>query len=175
MNRLLGNKFFAFLKLIRIENLLIMVFTMCSIRYFVIGSLLHRIYFSELFFWTLVMSTFFIAAAGYIINDYFDYKTDSINRPDTVVIDKVINRRFALLLHIIFSAIGFLLGAWLAYECFALRLVLFQILAIALLWFYSTNFKKQLLTGNIVIALLTAVIPVMPWAYEVLAGLYVNT
>jgi 4-hydroxybenzoate polyprenyltransferase len=148
---------------------------MCSMRYFVIGSLLHRIYFSELFFWTLVISTFFIAAAGYVINDYFDYKTDSINRPDTVVIDKAINRRFALLLHIIFSAIGFLLGAWLAYECFALRLVLFQILAIALLWFYSTNFKKQLLTGNIVIALLTSVIPIMPLAYEILSGLKVNT
>lgn len=174
-NKLLENKFFAFLKLIRIENLIILVFTMACMRYFVIESLFERIYFSEGLFWVLVTGTTFIAAAGYIINDYFDYKTDIINHPETVVIDKAINRRFAMLLHIIFNAIGLLLGAWLAYKCYALRLVLFQLVAIALLWFYSTNFKKQLLTGNIIIALLTALIPIMPLAYEILSGLNINT
>jgi 4-hydroxybenzoate polyprenyltransferase len=173
-NKLLENKFFAFLKLVRIENLLIMVFTMACVRYFVIHALFARVYFSEGPFWILVTSTTLIAAAGYIINDYFDYKTDQINRPETVVIDKAINRRFAMLLHIILSAIGLLLGAWLAYRYYALRLVLFQVIAIALLWFYSTNFKKQLLTGNIIIALLTATIPFMPFAYEVLSGVHSN-
>lgn len=173
-NKLLEHKFFALLKLVRIENLMIMVFTMACIRYFVIYSLFDNIYFSEGPFWILVTSTILIAAAGYIINDYFDYKTDQINRPETVVIDKVINRRFAMLLHIILSAIGLLLGAWLALKYYALRLVLFQIVAIVLLWFYSTDLKKQLLTGNIIIALLTATIPFMPFAYEVLSGLHHN-
>ncbi|HRD39025.1 MAG TPA: UbiA family prenyltransferase, partial [Bacteroidia bacterium] len=78
----------------------------------------------------LVLSTTLIAAAGYIINDYFDVKTDHINHPETVVIDVVIKRRTAMLLHLIFSGLGLILGAWLAYRCFALRLVLFQIIAI---------------------------------------------
>lgn len=144
-------------------------------RYFVIQSVLERIYFSEVSFWLLVASTTLIAAAGYIINDYFDVKTDIINRPETVVIDKVIKRRTAMLLHLVFSSIGLLLGAWLAYRCFALRLVLFQLVAISLLWYYSTHFKKQLLTGNLVIAFLTAIIPFMPLAYEILNGVHVNT
>lgn len=173
-NKLLQNKFFAFLKLIRVENIAIMIFTMVCIRYFVVQSVLNEIYFSDFYFWILVVSTALIAAAGYIINDYFDVKTDHINRPETVVIDTVIKRRYAMLFHLIFSGIGLLLGAWLAYRCFALRLVLFQIVAIVLLWFYSTHFKKQLLTGNIVISVLTGLIPLMPFAYEVLNGVDVN-
>jgi 4-hydroxybenzoate polyprenyltransferase len=39
---------------------------------------------STLFFISL-LSTTLIAAAGYIINDYFDVKTDKINRPESVV------------------------------------------------------------------------------------------
>lgn len=144
-------------------------------RYFVVQSLFERIYFSETSFWILVTSTVLIAAAGYIINDYFDVKTDIINHPETVVIDKVIKRRTAMLFHLVFSSIGLLLGAWLAYRCFALRLVLFQLVAIGLLWFYSTHFKKQLLTGNIVIAFLTSIVPFMPLAYEILNGVHVNT
>lgn len=175
IKQLLQNKFFAFLKLIRIENLLIMVCTLLSMRFFVVEPVLQRSYFSESFFWILVASTVLIGAAGYIINDYFDVKTDMINHPDTVVIDKAINRRTAMLLHLIFSGIGLLLGAWLAYRSYALRLVFFQLLAIGLLWFYSTNFKKQLLTGNIVIAFLTGLVPLMPLAYEILFGVYHNT
>lgn len=174
-NKLLQNKFFAFLKLIRVENIAIMLFTMICIRYFVVQSVLKEIYFSDLYFWMLVISTSLIAAAGYIINDYFDVKTDQINRPETVVIDTVIKRRYAMLLHLIFSGIGLVLGAWLAYRCFASRLVLFQIVAILLLWFYSTHLKKQLLTGNIVISILTGLIPLMPFAYEILNGVHANT
>lgn len=174
-NRLLQNKFFAFLKLIRIENLLIMIFTMSCIRYFVVQSIIDRVYFSDLLFWLLVLSTTLIAAAGNIINDYFDVKTDQINRPETVVIDTVIKRRTAMFLHLVFNGIGLIIGAWIAYRCFALRLVLFQLIAISLLWFYSTNFKRQLITGNIVIAILTGLIPLMPFAYEVLSGMSSNT
>lgn len=173
--KLLQNKFFAFLKLIRFENLFIMVFTMFCMRFFIINSLLERTYFSDFLFCLLVASTVLIGAAGYIINDYFDVKTDNINHPESVVIDKAIKRRTAMLLHLVFSGLGLFLGAWLAYKCFALRLVLFQLVAILLLWFYSTNFKKQLLTGNVVIAVLTALIPIMPLAYEILSGLNINT
>lgn len=169
-NKLLQNKFFAFLKLIRFENLLIMVFTLYCMRYFVVQSLLTHIYFSDFNFIMLVISTTLIAAAGYIINDYFDVKTDFINRPETVVIDKVIKRRTAMFLHIIFSATGLLLGALIAWRCMALRVLLFQIIAVTLLWFYSTNFKKQLITGNLIIGILTGLIPLMPISYEIMFG-----
>lgn len=174
-NKLLQNRFFAFLKLIRVENLVIMIFTMCCMRYFVIQPILGGEYFPEFLFWLMVATTFFIGGAGYIINDYFDVKTDIINHPETVVIDKTIKRRVAMLMHLVFNGIGLLLGAWLAWRCHALRLLAFQVIAITLLWFYSTDFKKQLLTGNIIIALLTSLIPLMPLAYAVMLSDYQNT
>jgi 4-hydroxybenzoate polyprenyltransferase len=143
-------------------------------RYFVIQPILGGVYFPESLFWVMVMCTFFIGAAGYIINDYFDVKTDIINHPETVVIDRIIKRRVAMLLHLVFNGIGLLLGVWLSLRSHSLLLLLFQIVAITLLWFYSTNFKKQLLTGNIVIALLTSFIPFMPLAYSVLKAGYHN-
>lgn len=122
--------------------------------------------FTPTLFTISLLSTLLIAAAGYIINDYFDVKTDKINRPETVVIDVVIKRRWAVILHIIFNGIGLILGLYLAIKCHTLKLLMFQLLSILLLWFYSTHFKKQLLVGNIVVSLLTATIPLMPMVYE---------
>lgn len=165
---LLKNPLIAFFKLVRAENLLIIVFTLYAVEVNVIGRSMgcFRHGLSEAIFGLLVLSTVLIAAAGYIINDYFDVKTDLINHPETVVIDRVIKRRWAMVLHILFSSVGLLLGIFVALRCHSLRLVLFQLIAIILLWFYSTDFKKQLLIGNIMVSLLTASIPMMPWLYE---------
>ena len=160
------NPFIAFFKLIRIENLFIIAVTQICIKYLVFAPLNDFSKFTLNLFTISLLSTLLIAAAGYIINDYFDVKTDKINRPNTVVIDVVIKRRWAMILHILLNAIGLLLGLYLAIKCHNLKLVLFQILSILLLWFYSTHFKKQLLVGNIVVSLLTAAIPIMPMVYD---------
>ncbi len=115
----------------------------------------------------LVLSTVLIAAAGYIINDYFDVKTDMINHPDTVVVDRIIRRRWAIILHLVFTFLGLLLGVFCALKTGFLRLAIFHIVAAILLWFYSTNFKKQLLIGNIVVSLLTASVSFIPFVYEI--------
>jgi 4-hydroxybenzoate polyprenyltransferase len=162
----LKNPVIAFLKLIRIENLLIIAITQWCIKYLVFSPINEFSKFTPALFTISLISTILIAAAGYIINDYFDVKTDKINRPETVVIDVTIKRRWAVILHIIFNGIGLLLGLYLALKCHSLILLMFQILSILLLWFYSTHFKKQLLVGNIVVSLLTATIPLMPMVYE---------
>ena len=163
---MIRNPIIAFLKLIRIENLLIIAITQWCIKYLVFSPLNEFSKFTPALFTISLISTLLIAAAGYIINDYFDVKTDRINRPETVVIDVVIKRRWAMILHIIFNIVGLALGFYLSLKCHSLKLLLFQILSILLLWFYSTHFKKQLLVGNIVVSLLTASIPVMPMVYE---------
>jgi 4-hydroxybenzoate polyprenyltransferase len=135
-------------------------------KYLVFAPLNEYSKFTPTLFTISLLSTILIAAAGYIINDYFDVKTDKINRPETVVIDVTIKRRWAMILHIVFNAIGLLLGFYLALKCHSLILLTFQILSILLLWFYSTHFKKQLLVGNLVVAILTATIPLMPMVYD---------
>ena len=163
---MLKNPIIAFFKLIRVENLFIIAVTQICIKYLVFAPLNDFSKFTLNLFTISLLSTLLIAAAGYIINDYFDVKTDKINRPNTVVIDVVIKRRWAMILHILLNAIGLVLGLYLALKCHNLKLVLFQILSILLLWFYSTHFKKQLLVGNIVVSLLTAAIPIMPMVYD---------
>ena len=163
---MLKNPFIAFFKLIRVENLLIIAITQICMKYLVFAPLNEYSKFTPTLFTISLLSTILIAAAGYIINDYFDVKTDKINRPETVVIDVMIKRRWAMILHIVFNAIGLLLGFYLALKCHSLKLLTFQILSILLLWFYSTHFKKQLLVGNIVVSLLTATVPLMPMVYD---------
>jgi 4-hydroxybenzoate polyprenyltransferase len=163
---LLKNPIIAFFKLIRIENLLIIAITQWCIKYLIFAPINEFSKFTPTLFTISLISTILIAAAGYIINDYFDVKTDKINRPETVVIDVTIKRRWAMILHIILNGIALLLGLYLALKCQSLKLLMFQLLSILLLWFYSTHFKKQLLIGNIVVSLLTATIPLMPMVYE---------
>jgi len=163
---LLKNPFIAFLKLVRIENLLVIAITQICIKYLVFSPINDFSKFTPFLFSLSLISTLLIAAGGYIINDYFDVKTDKINRPETVVIDVSIKRRWAMILHIVFNAIGLLIGVYLAIKCNSLKLVLIQIISILLLWFYSTHFKKQLLIGNIVVSLLSASIPVLPVIYD---------
>ena len=42
----------------------------------------------------IVIASVLIAAAGYIINDYFDLNIDQVNKPDKVVVNLIINRRW---------------------------------------------------------------------------------
>lgn len=170
MKKTLNNKFIAFLKLIRVENLVMIAFTQIALRYLILQKILNmhgiRLELDNRLFYGLVLSTVLIAAAGYIINDYFDVKTDLINHPDTVVVDKVIKRRWAIILHITFTLAGIMLGMYTALKTGYLRLALFHFTAATLLWFYSTHLKKTLLIGNLTVSLLTASVTFMPLVYE---------
>jgi 4-hydroxybenzoate polyprenyltransferase len=119
-------------------------------QYFTAGFLIGKetIYDYKLFL--LSISTVLIAAAGYIINDYYDVKIDYINKPERVVIGKSITRRFAILFHVLLSiggiSIGFYLSWWLA---------AINMLSVFLLWLYSNNLKRLPFVGNMTVALLT--------------------
>lgn len=98
----------------------------------------------------LATSTAIIAAAGYIINDYYDIKIDLINKPDRVVIGKGITRRYALLFHTALSVLGIAMGVLLG-----LRVAAIHFVSAFLLWWYSNYLKRQPFIGNFVVALLT--------------------
>lgn len=100
----------------------------------------------------LSVSTILIAAAGYIINDYYDVKIDLINKPDRVVIGKSITRRYAILYHTLLSMAGVLLGWFLSWKIAAVNAA-----SASVLWWYSANLKRQPFVGNLVVALLTGV------------------
>jgi len=160
-----------FLRLIRYKNLLIIVLTQYLMRFSIIKPILEvyefKLQFSELNFFFLVMATVFITAAGYVINDYFDTKTDLVNRPDTVIIGTVLNRRWGILLHVILNTIGIGLGAYISFYIGIPALSIVFVLITGILWFYSTTYKRQFLIGNVIVAVLTALVPLMVLLFEI--------
>jgi 4-hydroxybenzoate polyprenyltransferase len=143
----------AFLRLIRWSNLVFIVLTQLLFYYCVYQPLFHANSIKPLAW--IVIASVFIAAAGYVINDYFDLNIDQINKPEKNVFAKVINRRWAIIWHFVLSVLGILATA-LAVGLNKWYLIFANIVCVALLWFYSTSFKRQLLLGNIVISLLSA-------------------
>jgi len=143
----------AFLSLIRWPNLVFIVLTQVLFYYCIYQPLFQENAVRTLF-WVIAASVS-IAAAGYIINDYFDLNIDQINKPEKNVFAKIIHRRWAILWHFIFSVLGITATA-IAVGVNKWYLILANIACVALLWLYSTSFKRQLLIGNIVISLLTA-------------------
>jgi 4-hydroxybenzoate polyprenyltransferase len=153
----------AFLRLIRAKNLLIIALLQCLLRYLLVLPILDfyglEPVMSNARFILLLVATLSLAASGYVINNYFDVKTDIINRPGKVVVGKVFSRRVVLLWHVVFTILGMFSGLLLAYFTRKENYALMFILIPGLLWYYSTTFKKQILIGNLVIAFLTALVP----------------
>lgn len=144
----------AFLKLVRWQNLLFIVVTQCCYEYGIYLPIYHTHDRRQFIF--LVIASVLIAAAGYIINDYFDLNIDQINKPEKVVVNHGVSRRWAIFWHMLLSLLGFFFTV-LALSPFRFwYLVLANLLCIVLLWLYSTNFKRELLIGNVVISVLTS-------------------
>lgn len=165
------NLIIPFIKLIRIQNLIIIALTQYLLRYFIVKPLVEAkgfdLVMTHLDFFLLSLSTVLIAAAGFVINDYFDLKIDRINKPEKIIIGKHIKRRVAMGAHVVMNIFGFAIGVYVAYVVGNWNLAFIQVFAILSLWFYSTNFKFDLLAGNIIIAMMAALIPLMVGLYEV--------
>ena len=136
----------ALLRLTRFWNLLIIGFAQYCTAIFLIDAKI--IFNTDLFL--LSVSTILIAAAGYIINDYYDVKIDLINKPDRVVIGKNITRRYAILFHTFLSIAGVIIGFFLNW-----KIGLINFLSVFFLWLYSNSLKRQPFIGNFIIAILT--------------------
>ncbi len=108
-----------------------------------------------------------IAAGGYIINDYFDTKSDMINRPDNVVVGTDVSRGNALAWHLGLNIVACILGAMVSLRIGVWVFAFFFPFVSGLLWFYSSTYKKMFLLGNVIVALLTGMIPLLPVAYEI--------
>ncbi|MBK9390905.1 MAG: geranylgeranylglycerol-phosphate geranylgeranyltransferase [Bacteroidetes bacterium] len=171
----------AFLTLIRWQNLLIVILTMILMRYMVIEPVLSKVgvilqqgtgaeipmtlQFSLFNFILLVAATVFITAGGYVINDYFDIRTDLINK-GKVIVGTRIERRQAMMLHNIFNLAGVALGFYISWRSGYFMMGIMFLIVSGLLYFYSASYKRQFLIGNVIIAILTALVPLIVGFYE---------
>jgi 4-hydroxybenzoate polyprenyltransferase len=160
----------AFLRLVRLPNLIIISATLFILRYFIVLPVFEKAGFvskvSDKQFGLLVFSIVLIAAAGYVINDYFDRKTDMINRPGKVILGRILTRRAGMVWHVILNVFGVGLGVLVAYSLGLLKYGIVFFFMSGLLWFYSTTYKRQVLIGNLVVAFMVAMVPIMILLFE---------
>lgn len=161
------------LRLIRWPNLLISGLTMYLLRYTIFMPLADNAEISlpleRTPFMLLVFGLVCITAAGYVINDYFDRETDAINKPEKVILGLSISIPQGISLYIILNIAGIVAGYFAARACGYPKLVFIFVLAATLLWFYSSNYKRKFLTGNLVVAFLSAMVIGTAWIFEFFA------
>ncbi|MDO9039154.1 MAG: geranylgeranylglycerol-phosphate geranylgeranyltransferase [Lutibacter sp.] len=101
----------------------------------------------------IVLSTICVIASGYIINNFYDFEADKINRPIKATIDSIVAQKTKLQLYFVLNFLGVLIAFLVSW-----RAALFFSVYIFLIWFYSHKLKKYPLTGLFSAAIL-AILP----------------
>ncbi len=158
-----------FLNLIRWPNLVIILLSMIFIRWFVIIPLLGAGGMNIVQFMVLLLSVLFITMAGYIINDYFDMDADRINKPGTNQVGTTFSVAWAKNAYYLFSALGIAGGLLISWWIGEINYTLIFLFTTGLLWYYSERYQCQIMLGNLVVALLSALSFGLVWFYEFFA------
>ncbi len=153
------------MRLVRWSNLLFLAALVWLMEKWVAVPILNQAAFGEQLPWyillLLIAATVCIAAGGYVINDYFDVKIDRINRPDEVVVTRTVSKPAAMRLSLILSGVGIVFGIAVAAYLRSMTIGILFVLIPGLLWFYSSSYKRLFMIGNVIIALLAGLTPMM--------------
>jgi 4-hydroxybenzoate polyprenyltransferase len=90
----------------------------------------------------IVLATMCVIAAGYIINNFYDFETDKINKPLKSKIDSIVDQKIKLPIYFVLNFLGFIFGLLVSW-----RAALFFSVYIFSIWLYSHKLKKYPLTG----------------------------
>lgn len=163
----------AFLRLIRWQNLLVIILAQAFLQFMIIEKLAFvagiELPLTYLQFLMLVISTVLIASAGNIFNDLADLNLDLVNKPQKIVIGHLISEKTAVFWAWMFNGIAFVLALILAFQLKFVQLAFIQLIVILLLKRYSDIFKKQVLVGNLLIAFFTALSVFIVYLYNLVS------
>ena len=102
------------------------------------------------------ITVLFATAGGNVINDFFDYKIDKINKPERPIPSGRISlknaRNYAYSLFVLSSLISIVIS----YLVANIAPFIIVVLCCLIMYFYARNFKAMPLIGNMVVAILTA-------------------
>ena len=153
------------MRLVRWSNLLFLAVLIWLMEKWVAVPLLDRLAFGEQVPWFVLLligaAVVLTAAGGYVVNDYFDVKIDRINRPDAVIVTRTVSKPTAMRLSVSLSIAGALCGIAAAGLLRSMTLGILFVMVPGLLWFYSSSYKRLLLIGNLTIALLAGLTPLV--------------
>lgn len=140
------NKISEYIKITRPVNI-IFTFIVVLVSIFICSK--------EFAFTTIVflasLTAALLAAAGNIINDYFDAEIDEINRPKRPIPSGSISKKNAVIYYLSLTIIALSLSSFISTNAFAI-----VIITCLTLFFYSKYLKAIPLLGNIAVAFCTA-------------------
>lgn len=153
------------MRLVRWSNLLFLAALVWLMEKWVAVPVLNHNLFGEVLpgyvLLLLIASVVLIAAGGFVINDYFDVKIDRINRPDELIVTRSISKPTAMQLSLCLSSTGVVCGLVVAVLLRSLTLGILFVLVPGLLWFYSSSYKRLFMVGNLIVAFLTGLLPMV--------------
>lgn len=157
-------------KLIRGGNLIIVVLCMYCFQYFVLKPQFMQIPMmpsvDNTLFFLLTLGVIMITAAGYIINDFFDFEIDKEFKPERSVLGVWLSLDNAFNIQLALNLVGLGLCYYVGWQLGNYSLGNYALFCVLLLVIYSMFLKKYFLIGNIVVAALAAFVFVFVVLYE---------
>ena len=149
-NSLTLTKILGAFYVVRIHNIFLLVFAQYLTSIFILSSSESwKIIFDKNLFLVILCSTICIVS-GFIINDYYDTKKDSINTPIKFKLGESINDKTKLLLYFFLNLLVVLVSSLIS-----IRAILFFSIYIFFIWFYSHKLRKLVFIGNLFYSILT--------------------
>ena len=149
-NNLTLSKILGAFYVVRIHNIFLLVLAQYFTSIFILSSTESwKIIFDKNLFLVILCSTICIVS-GFIINDYYDTKKDSINTPIKFKLGESINDKTKLLLYFFLNLLVVLVSSLIS-----IRAILFFSIYIFFIWFYSHKLRKLVFIGNLFYSILT--------------------
>jgi len=147
-------KISAFLNLVRWKNLALIIYIQIVLKYVFFNAFKVQTQLTALQFIILLVAIILITAAGYIINDIFDLKSDQINKPHKVIVDKHFSIIAAKKFYLFCNVLGIILGVAISLNVQQPSLAFIFLGTSLLLYFYSKNLKSKPFIGNLIVSFL---------------------
>lgn len=144
-------KFFSLFSVIRVYNIIVIVIAQYLTSIFILGHQKDTLeVILDPYLFVIILCSSIAISSGYIINNFYDYEKDIINRPIRSSIDKSIRKRTKLRLYFALNFLCLCLSLLIS-----IRAASFFLVYIFALWLYSHKLKKIVIIGNICSTILT--------------------
>jgi 4-hydroxybenzoate polyprenyltransferase len=151
-----------------------MALTLVFLRFFYFETNLNisgiELYSTNVQFTFMVLSVMLAAAAGYVINDFFDVEADLINKPEKVVVEKDLSKKKTLLLYGVLVLLS--IGSVIASVHSSILPVIITVFFNFVLFVYAVKLKSLPFIGNVAVALIIAFVPAYALLYDIPITLY---
>lgn len=162
-----------FFNLIRWKSVLLALLALIVVKFFVIDSFYENYVggqispISTIEYIIFCFAILLLVIASILINDYFDQDIDKINKAEKdIYIGKFISEKRILSLFYILSTTSVLIGYIIGYLNGFLHLGSLLIVFVFMSYFYSLKYKRSLIVGNLVVAILYSMIIFLPVLFE---------